>query len=442
MRALRTIPKSPRRWVRISLRSLLILTTLLAVWLAILSRRAYEQRIAVERVFAFGGSVAYDYQFDPTGKRIRSSSSPSGWLWLRRLIGDEYFQDVVHIGLNKKKVNDSDLRLIGRLKHLKSIQLNWTQVSDPGLAHLSGLRDLTSVGFAESRITGAGLRHLTNAQDLHMLVVEDTEVGDDGMAAIGELKDLRILNLSETRVTAAGIQHLVSLQKLVTLSLGDTPLDDSAVPHLATMKALRELQVTGTQLSGEGIATLSAALPMCQVSADMMDVSDQNYGAAWPQILERMVSLSRENCIKFADLSGTDLNDEHLGQLHDLVNVQLIDLPGLTLLSMPLNNFSARSPTVGSATITWKIPLRSRDCRPGRNRTSISYLRLVLDLEVESSRLHHLRTTNVASRVLAILAPGRTHAVGIPAPPSVGRCTTESSLPFRPQLQTTCRLNS
>src|SRR5438552_1945508 len=79
-----------RRLFQISLRTLLGLITVAAIWLGYITHRAREQKVAVARIKELGGRVVYDYQAANTA----ANATPPGWPWLRRLVGDEYFQDV------------------------------------------------------------------------------------------------------------------------------------------------------------------------------------------------------------------------------------------------------------------------------------------------------------------------------------------------------------
>src|SRR5215212_8991883 len=86
----------PARWrwlFRLSLRSLFIILTLAAVWLAVVFQRCREQRAAVARINELGGFVRYEHELDFIRGRIREPMLP-GPTWLRRLLGPEFFQTV------------------------------------------------------------------------------------------------------------------------------------------------------------------------------------------------------------------------------------------------------------------------------------------------------------------------------------------------------------
>lgn len=78
---------SRRRWPQFSLRTFFVLITVLAVWLGIVVNQAREQREAVKAFEALGGKVRYDWQ-----QNDGMATQPGGPEWLRRLIGDDYFQ--------------------------------------------------------------------------------------------------------------------------------------------------------------------------------------------------------------------------------------------------------------------------------------------------------------------------------------------------------------
>jgi len=52
----------PRRWLQFSLRSMLILTAVAAIWLGWLVKQVRDQRAAVQAVRQLGGSVYYHHE--------------------------------------------------------------------------------------------------------------------------------------------------------------------------------------------------------------------------------------------------------------------------------------------------------------------------------------------------------------------------------------------
>jgi hypothetical protein len=340
-----------RRVLRFSLRTLFLLTTLIAVWLGLLSKRAREQQLAVDRIAELGGSVGYDFQYGPGGARI-NNAMPVGWTWLRRMTGDHYFQRVVRVILDGRAVTDADLELIGKLRHTTTLALNDTNISNDGLAMLSGLRRLQCLGLARTRVSDAGLRHVSGFRDLEMLVLEDTEVGDDGVRALRQLQRLDILVLSGTQVTSDGISSLSGLSNLRELILNDTAVDDAAIPHLVKFGNLQQLHLNGARLTGEGLSdlvhTLKVTSPSLMLSCDSIDLSGETEiafrPARWERLAKRIQDLDAENRIKLLDFSHSAANDEHLPPLMGLKNVQMIDFRGSQVTDTGLEELKAALP--------------------------------------------------------------------------------------------------
>ena len=324
---------STRSYLRISLRALFIIIAVLAVSLAYLSKRANDQRVAVQRVLQLGGSVGYDFEFDKSGNRLQNPVPPT-WSLLRNLIGVEYFANVVRIGLDKAAITEADLRCIGRLRHVRTLSLNHTGVTDSGLSHLRNLRELRILGLAETRITDAGLHHLRNLYKLDTLILEGTDIRGDGLTYVGMLAQLENLNLGETSITGQDVEHLTRLKNLRWLGLRETPIDDSALPHLEAMTSLSELWLDGSKISGNGLRRLRESFAGEGLSCDMIDLTKSSIDNSergrqtWVNLVSRIRGLDEEDLLKYIDLSNTHVSDEQLRLLEGLSHVDLIDLRG------------------------------------------------------------------------------------------------------------------
>ncbi len=90
-------PKRKRRWLQFSLRSLLLAVLIVAIgmaaWIVPIKNRAQRQKEAVDAILKGGGFVVYDYQ--EYGERIHEDAKPPGPDWLRKLLGDDVFTNVI-----------------------------------------------------------------------------------------------------------------------------------------------------------------------------------------------------------------------------------------------------------------------------------------------------------------------------------------------------------
>jgi hypothetical protein len=117
-------------------------------------------------------------------------------------------------GLNLAHANVSDSGLI-HLRDLPSLQvlnLEATQISDDGLKYLEALPALEQLSLGDTEISDAGLQTLESMPQLTVLTVENTpNISDGGLAHLSGLKDLIILRLHDEEhkrlspITDAGV---------------------------------------------------------------------------------------------------------------------------------------------------------------------------------------------------------------------------------------------
>ena len=321
-----------RRFLQFSLRAVLVLITIFAMWLGYVCKLARDQKTAVDRVYELRGWVYYEHEYHK-GRHVKGAKPP-GPTWLRKIIGNEFFQDVTRVGLSKTDVTDADLRLVGRLTSLHSLDLSETVISDAGLVHIADLRELSELSLANTKVTGSGLQYLQNLRNLNSLNLPYTRVDDDRLKHLTVLPKLGDLSIGGTSVTSEGIKHLESLRALQSLSLQDTNVDDLAIPALTRMKGLTLLVLDSTQISGKGLFELRSTRPECEIWGPLVDLRNLRLGRAGGiaqlnQVVKRMQSLHEEgHPMKLIDLAHSDILDEHLLALHNLEGVQAIDLRG------------------------------------------------------------------------------------------------------------------
>src|SRR5271166_133517 len=109
------------RWYQFSLRSLLIFTLLFAIivgWLGNKIGQKRPERQAVEAIIQTGGEVWYDQARPnfPTGR-----SEPSGPLWLRTVLGENFFSEVREVGLDP--ADDATLAQLDALPDLEVLAI-------------------------------------------------------------------------------------------------------------------------------------------------------------------------------------------------------------------------------------------------------------------------------------------------------------------------------
>ena len=154
--------------------------------------------------------MIYDYQY--RNGTIDPHSEPPGPAWLRRLLGDDYFTNVVWVRVS----SDKGLGNISALNELQNLQVvpvsgGRPKVTDAGLKNIAGLYRLTSVFLTDCPISDAGLAELEGLSRLQFLNLGYTQVTDEGLKHLANLSQLRSLDLRGTQFAGVGLAHLSAL---------------------------------------------------------------------------------------------------------------------------------------------------------------------------------------------------------------------------------------
>ena len=142
------------RWLRFSLRMMLVVVTVLCGLLGWNVQRARTQRQVVAWVHEEGGSVCYEYEFQSliSGPRVPLPER-SLTKWLCRWLGDDFCSSVYAVDLHETEVADADLERLAAFVELRTLDLGCTPVKGPGLAYLKPLSRLEYLSLY-------GCRHL------------------------------------------------------------------------------------------------------------------------------------------------------------------------------------------------------------------------------------------------------------------------------------------
>ena len=134
-----TEPIKRRRWLRFSLRTLLVVMTVLCVWLGFKVNAARRQKEAVEAILKAGGEIFFDYQLEPpTGQPDKfnfdfdQNVSPPGPAWLREQLGEEYFREVYAVRFFGPTISASVLPQLVNFPELRSAYLCEVKIAPDG----------------------------------------------------------------------------------------------------------------------------------------------------------------------------------------------------------------------------------------------------------------------------------------------------------------------
>lgn len=245
-----------RRWLRLSLRTLFVLVTVLCLLLGWKSNVAVQQRDAVQIIREAGGGFTYDYQ---QGNSTRLANNPPGPPWLRNKLGIDFFANVIQVDCHDLAFED--IAAIGKLSQLQRLNLNATRVST-----LSPLANLTRLQVLECRETNiVDITPLRRCGELQFLQLNGTRVRD--LRPVSRLARLEELYLRDTFVD--DIAPLANLKSLEFLGLRGTRV--SNVSPLRNLTSLKWLDLRNTSAAIHELQALQRALPDCNIEIDQVD---------------------------------------------------------------------------------------------------------------------------------------------------------------------------
>ncbi|MGA2621460.1 MAG: hypothetical protein ABSF26_27875 [Thermoguttaceae bacterium] len=160
------------------------------------------------------------------GTRWANRKAP-GPLWLRRLLGDDFFTSVVEADLR----SDADFDYLKQFDRLTRLRCG-PGVTVAGLTRLRELPRLRNLDLRGNRAVGAGLEQITALTEGNGLDLRYTNIGDAELERLKSMPRLSYLGLAGTKITDAGLRHLEGLTHLEELCLDLTQIGDAGVEHL------------------------------------------------------------------------------------------------------------------------------------------------------------------------------------------------------------------
>jgi internalin A len=112
--------------------------------------------------------------------------------------------------------------------------------------------------------------------------LDNTGVTDDGLKLLRVCPELRFLTLNGTAITDRGVAELAAHHPdLDTLSLNNTKITDAALADLARLSKLKHLWLRGTAITDARFRRLQAAMPECEIQADVSAYSQKYQNLHW-----------------------------------------------------------------------------------------------------------------------------------------------------------------
>lgn len=220
--------KIPWRF-RLSLFGLLILTTGIAIAIAMWSRSARRQQALVDGILASGGNVAFDWQIDQTTNAFDVNATSPYPSWLIDLCGQHYFHSIHFAQIKLSKEQTVDLSF---LKYGDSLEeLDLLRGNPSGRLESAYLPNMRRIGV-----------FVTGTLDVSFLArfasLESVEIQADNIVGLGDLSRLgrlKRLILSTNHLDPPDLGRLEQLSELYLVTLDknyDPPLTKSQVQEI------------------------------------------------------------------------------------------------------------------------------------------------------------------------------------------------------------------
>ncbi len=254
-------------------------------------------------------------------KQLVACGQPAGPDWLRKIVGDEFFTEVIsvdpewenigeagswpkdselkdddvaylerltsleHLGVANAHLALDGLARLAPLAHLRELDLTRTKIAS--LAPLASLQALESLSLKECEVKGEELLRLQTLPKLRHLDLGWTELAD--LSRLAHLKGLERLELNGCPFRPEELHHLWGLPRLRTLGLFATHLADDGLRHLRGLGQLRKLDLSRTEITDKGLPHLQPLKNLEELNLDYNRITDD--GLPHLEALSRLKSL-------------------------------------------------------------------------------------------------------------------------------------------------------
>lgn len=243
-------------------------------------------------------------------------------LWLfRSAVTDAAFPYVATIeGLEAlhlagTRISASALVEVARLKNLRVLELDDTDVGDAGLEAIGGMPALAELSYKDMRGVGArGMAALAGLRRLESLHLAFAEV-DDSLERLAASRTLRQLVLLRATVTDARAAAIAKIKSLRVLALSYTPITDGALAHVSALPQLSTLELIGTRITDDGVKALGQTKSLTEL--------DLSGTATGDDALDALLGLPKLASLVLRGTRVTDLGAAKLARLQSLRHVDL-----------------------------------------------------------------------------------------------------------------------
>ncbi|MEM7312378.1 MAG: hypothetical protein AAF497_04425 [Planctomycetota bacterium] len=286
-----------KRRLQISMRLLLVTTTLICVYLG-LYVKFRPQREAVKAIKELGGKVEYHPFYFGFVPRIGTLG------------------DVECVDMSRCSVTDQHIELLPRFKRLRRLYLARARVQDKHLETVGQLTNLERLALWGNRMSADSLKSLVPLQQLRLIDVHDNRrMNGQSFVALSKLKSLERIIIGQVIVSDYHLRHLGKMPRVKVV--GELWIKGATQEGIDALAKLNPCNYQVTRIfncTAEPDAFLALAL----------DEDDLPFG---PKLYIENTKLSEEVLARFPWMELTDVRIKETGlgfdQLMDAVPVPL-----------------------------------------------------------------------------------------------------------------------
>ena len=166
-------------------------------------------------------------------------------MWIEILVASLLTQEST-AGLRSQWTEDYQLRALGPLAKLTTLDLSHTRLTDIGFRELRGAENVERVNLYYAENVGDGaLVVMKNWRQLRELNLRGTKVTDLGVAQLSEHPNVESVDVGFSLFTDNGLEALTTMPKLKRLTCGGNKLTDTGLSALRLMTGLTALDISG-----------------------------------------------------------------------------------------------------------------------------------------------------------------------------------------------------